>query len=205
MGVVKITKNLSARELLDKTYENLEKKFGHRTIEFQEPALAEIANDSDWHRTRIGYMEYENADLFKFNGNEWALAIGRACGSYPADPYDTDITAILCNSKEKEQEDTQKELMRGFRCSSYFRNSIVYSMSDGSLAINKESKIGNRFLEIVKPKIAEYVAKGPEYHGRFMTMDLRPVVTARAEYKPKFADFLTETIVKILSEKTQQG
>lgn len=196
--------NLSVRELLDKTYENLEKKFEHRIITFPKPALAEIADDSDWHRSRTGYMKYKQANVFELNGNEWAVAIGRACGSYPAEPYNTDLSAIKTNTEGKLEEEIQEEIRRGFNRSIYFTNSLVYGMSDGSLAVGKESPFKDKILEALRPQIENYLAKPPQYHDRFVTMDLRPVVTARAEYKPEFADFLAETIIKVLSENAKK-
>jgi hypothetical protein len=190
--------NLSVREVLDKTYEILEKKFKHKTITFPEEATPEIANDSDWHRTRTGCMSYKKANVFRFNGKEWAVAIGRACGSYPADPYDTDLSAIQTKTEGKLEEQIQKEIMEGFERSGYFRNSIVYGMSDGSLAVGQQSPFKEKVMEILRPQIENYLAKPPQYHDRFITMDLRPLVTGRAEYKPKFADFLAESIQKIL-------
>ncbi|MFH1331659.1 MAG: hypothetical protein ABIH63_00035 [archaeon] len=195
---------LSVAELLEKTYWALEKRAKHKTIIFPKPALTEIADDSDWHRTRTGYMKYKQATLFKLDGGEWAVALGRACGSYPADPYDTDLSAIKCTIEGKLEEQIEEEIMSGFRRSVYFTNSLVYGMSDGSLAINQRSKLGNKILEIIRPEIENYMAKKPEYHDRFMTMDLRPAVTARAEYKPEFADFLAESIIKVLSENAKK-
>lgn len=202
--MVKITKSLSVRELLDKTYEALEKKFEHKTVIFPEHASAEIANDSDYHRTRIGSMSYEKANVFRFNGREWAIAIGKACGSYPADPYDTDISAIQTKTEGKLEKQIGKELMEGFERSSYFRNSIIYGMSDGSLAVGNQSPFKDKVLEILKPQMEKYMAKQPKYHDKFITMDLRPVVTGRAEYKPEFTKFLAESIATILSENAKK-
>jgi hypothetical protein len=61
---------------------------------FPNKALTEIARDSDWHRTKVGYMGYETAGLFEFGGSIWIVGRGEACGSYPADPYDSDILAL---------------------------------------------------------------------------------------------------------------
>jgi len=192
--------NLSVRELLDKTYERLEKKFEHKTITFPGPALAEMANDSDYHRTRIGYMEYKKANIFRFNGKEWAVAIGKAWGDYPADPYDTDLSAIETKTEGKLEEQIQEGITKGFRGSNYFENSIVYGMRDGSLAIGKQSPFKDKVIEILRSQLENYMAKQPEYHDRLMTMDLRPVVTGRAEYKPELVDFLAEMTEKILNE-----
>jgi len=191
--------NLSVGEILERTCSELEKKFKNKLVIFPEPVYAEIANDSDWHRTRVGYMRYEKADLFQFNNKEWAIARGVACGGYPADPYSGDISALEFSSNGKLEKGIREELMNNFRGCSYFRNSIVYGMSDGCLAVNKKSEFGIKIVDILKPNLKEYMTY-PEIDNRYFTMDLRPVVRSAASYKKEFVGVLVDGIVKILSE-----
>ncbi|MBI4154995.1 hypothetical protein HY498_02840 [Candidatus Woesearchaeota archaeon] len=55
-------KGLNVRELLKNTYSRLSERHNPQEIVIPNRALAEIANDSDWHRTRVGYMGYESAE-----------------------------------------------------------------------------------------------------------------------------------------------
>lgn len=191
---------ISVRELLQRTYSGLEKKFEHTKVVFQEPAFAKIADDSDWHRTREGFMKYEEANLFRFNGNTWAVTRGEAYGSYPARPYDSDLTAILFQTEGKSKKEIQEELHSEIRSSIFFSNSLIYGMRDGSLAVNEKSPLGKKVLEALKNDVSNHVAKKQEIDTRFITTDLRYLCKQPTMYKPEFAEYLTKTIEKILKE-----
>ena len=72
--------DLNVRELLKKTYSILCKRYKPKDITFSERALTEIADDSDWHRTKKGYMGYGAAALFQLDGKSWAIVRGEKCG-----------------------------------------------------------------------------------------------------------------------------
>ena len=68
--------DLNVRELLQNAHSTLCKRHNSKAIILPQKALAEIANDSDGHRTRVGYMGYENAELFQLDGKTWTIARG---------------------------------------------------------------------------------------------------------------------------------
>ncbi|UCG95162.1 MAG: hypothetical protein JSV92_03915 [archaeon] len=192
---------LKVRKLLEKTYENLAERNPHKEIRF-EPALSKIADDSDWHRTKIGYMKYESANLFSFNGKNWAVARGERYGDYPAEPYDSDITAL-----EPSEENPASSYIRSkLESSCYFRNSLIFGLADGNLAMGTnssffENPFEKKMKEILVPKLTDFVAQTPEYDtGAILTSTLQHPATKKMLYKPGFVDFLTETIEKILKE-----
>jgi len=124
-------KTLNAHELLQNAYLRLCIIHASREVVFQHRAFAEIADDSDWHRTRKGYMGYDKADLLRLDGKVWVIARGEACGSYPAAPYDSEILALRFelkreDGKRKTKAQTRNELSDAVAGSTYFRNSLVY-------------------------------------------------------------------------------
>ncbi len=190
---------LSARQLLEEVYNSLKDKLDGREIKLPSKAMAEIADDSDWHRTRIGYTGYETAMLLKADGKEWAVAFGIKCGSYPADPYNCDITAVPVSTNGKPNEEIAKEIHKALEGGSYFRNSLIYAMADGQLAISKNGRFGQKVLELLKPKVQEFIAQNLGIDSRYFTMDLRPVVKSAVQYKPEFTVFLFDTLRVVLA------
>lgn len=187
---------LSARELLKGVYNTL--KDGGREIKLPSKAMAEIANDSDWHRTRVGYTGYESAILLKVGEKEWTVAFGTACGSYPADPYNCDIAAVSVSTNGKSNKEIVKEIHGALEKGSYFRNSLIYAMADGQLAINKDGRFDQKVLELLGPRVQEFIAQDLETDSRYFTMDLRPVVKSAVQYKPEFVVFLSDTFRTVL-------
>lgn len=194
-------KSLTVRELLKNTYESLERRNPHQEIALPEPALSLIADDSDWHRTRRGYMKYEKTNLFQFNGKKWAISRGESYGSYPARPYDSDFLALELSTEGKSSEQIQKELIEGIGDSSYFRNSLICGMADGNLILNSSGKFGKKMLELLKPKLPDFVTQKPEYDTSvILASTLQHPTIKEMLYKPTFVGFLTETIETILKE-----
>lgn len=185
---------LSVGELIEKTYQTLSNKYNHQEFSFQNhEAITEIADDSDWHRTRTGYMQYKSAGVFDFNGQTWVVARGVACGSYPADPYNSDILAFKFSKEGKSSKQIKEELIDKISYSSYFINTLVCGMSDGSLVSNK------KLFDILKPELNNFVAEQPKYDDRYLsTSTLSPICTNSAKYKSEFAEFLASSIENIL-------
>lgn len=190
-------KGLSARELLENTYNAL--KNSGKEIKLPSKAMAEIANDSDYHRTRIGYIGYESATILKVGEKEWAVAFGIKCGSYPADPYNCDIAVVQFFGNGKSDEEVVTEIYGALRGNSYFRNSLIYAMADGQLAVNKNGQFNQKILELLKPKVQEFIAQDLEIDPNYFTMDLRQVVKSSVQYKSEFVVFLSDTLRAVLA------
>lgn len=193
------SKGLYATELLEQTYSTLCNRHNPNKIMLPRKARAEIADDSDWHRTKKGYMAYESAAIFELNNKIWAITKGEATGAYPADPYDTDISALEFDLHNKSNEQIQKELYESIKDSSYFMNSLIYSLSDGMLATSN-GKLGKRMSSILKPRLNEFIAQQPIYDSEYMLIStLAPICREPVLYKHKLVDFLADTIEKVLS------
>lgn len=190
---------LSARELLSETFNNLQIKLDGKSISLPSMAAAEIANDSDWHRTRIGYTGYESAVLVKNGNRQWVIAFGTKCGSYPADPYNCDIAAVPISVNGKSDNRVAKEIHDALENNNYFRSSLIYAMADGRLVVNNEGRFGQKVFEFLRPKIGEFIAQELETDPRFLTTDFRPVVKSAIQYKREFVAFLSETLQAALA------
>ncbi|MBU3913502.1 MAG: hypothetical protein KKB21_04490 [Nanoarchaeota archaeon] len=202
MEVTEQQKGLHVRDLLKNAYDKLNQQHKNREIIFPNRALTEIADDSDWHRSRTGHMGYESARAFQFNGKVWVVARGEKCGSYPAEPYDSDVMALEFPLKGRITKATKEELARKIGESSYFRNSLIYGMADGNLAVSKRGRFGKQMLELLGPKVQEFIAQKPEYdRSVILASTLRYPTTKNMLYKPEFADFLAESFEAVLTSQ----
>ncbi len=196
---------LTGGEVLEKAYELLLKKYQHKTINFPNTASAEIADDSDWHRSKTGYMGYKSAAALKINDKSWVLGLGEKCGSYPAEPFDKDILALEYVIDGKKETQISDELEEKIRCSPYFRNTVILSMADGQLQLGNSDypcfcRFGSKMKELLKNKFKDYVAQKPEYDTEVIlasTMDFP--CRKLMEFKPEFVEVLADTIEKVLS------
>lgn len=170
---------LSAEEILKGVYNTLLKE-GGREINLPSKAMAEIANDSDWHRTSIGYAIYEKAMVLKVAEKKWAIAFGTKCGHYSTAPYNCDIVAI--QFQETEEVYTSIEIYFAFKKNSYYRNSIVYATKEGRIL----SKLDGRF--------------GPEVY-LLMTRNQQNFIvnTHPIQYRGEFVDFLCKKFLEFLT------
>lgn len=197
---------LTIRELLENTYESLAKRNPHQEIILNKPALSEIANDSDWHRTRIGYMRYEKANLFNFSNNDWAVCIGEKFGSYPAERFDSDLSALKLTIEGKKPEQIEEDIRNNFHRYDYFQNSLVFGFRYGNMGISKDSKLGEKMQELLKPKIENFIVQKAEYdETKILCSTLEYPVVKNVLYKPNFVGFLTETIETVLKEECKKA
>jgi len=195
-------KGLYVRDLLKSAYEILSQQHENIEITFPNQVLTEIADDSDWHRSRTGYMGYESARAFQFNGKVWVVARGEKCGSYPAKPYDSDVMALEFPLKGIITEATKEELTRKIEESSYFINSLIYGMADGNLAVSGRGRFEKQMTELLRPKIQEFIAQKPEYdRSVVLASTLQHPTTKNMLYKPEFADFLARTFEAVLTSQ----
>lgn len=188
--------------LLKETYSELCRRQKAEEIAFKQKVLAEIADDSDWHRSRTGYMGYESAALLRFSNKVWLIGRGEACGGYPADPFNSDILALELIVERKNPEQINDAARNAIQESTYFRNTLVYGMCDGNLCINPKGAFKEWLLDIVGPEAGSFVAQMPKYNRELiLASTLSPVCEKPLLYKPEFAVFLADSIEAVLSQK----
>jgi len=182
-------------EAFDEAFEHMKRKLNGKEIILSETPQAEIANDSDWHRSREGYFIYRKVMIAVVEGKECVVALGTASGDYPADPYCCDIVAFRISSEGKSEEELKElicnELVRG----SYFKNSVVIAMDNGRTTINPDGP----FAEFIKKTAyewtpAEYTAKPVEYQEGVLTGDCRKVVKSSKRYTEQFPAHLSDMV-----------
>lgn len=196
-----MSKGLTVRELLKDTYYRISKECSSQRIVLPKRTLVEIADDSDWHRTRTGYMGYESADLFQLGGKTWAIARGEKCGGYPAERYDSDIIALEITTGGKISKQIQEGLVEKIQKSSYFKNSLIFSGYDGALGISQNGRFGMIMLELLKPKIKKFIAQKADYDTSVISAStLQYPVKKPMLYKPECVNFLSEAIETVLKE-----
>lgn len=194
---------LDIRRLIEKTYEVLAQRNKHKEVIFPENNQpdCEIADDSDWHRTRTGSMFYKSVELFQFSQKTWAIGIGTASGGYPARPYDSDLLALEFVVGEKSEDELNRELSEAIRCSTYFKNSLFFGRADGLLAVSGEGRFSEVMRQRLAPVAESYLARQPEYDTNYIELAWPPryVNTRQTLYKNTFPEFLAKTIEDILA------
>jgi|GEM_PF-1091355 len=195
---------LSARQLLAITYAKMKKKLKAKKIVLPHDAYALIADDSDWHRTRQGFTRYKTAALFKIEKKKWIIAFGVACGSYPADPYNCDIACTSLGNKTTNSHEILDKSFSALEENACFRHSLIYAMADGSLAIDKNSSYCHEAIKLLQGSYEKYIARSPKYRNDIIHLDLRPVTTSSARYKPEFAEYLAEKLYEIIKSKSKK-
>jgi len=199
MESVKDTKQpLFVRELLENTYEKLGERNDYTEIVLPEIVQSEIADDSDWHRTRTGYIGYDKVRFFNFNDKSWLIGNGKSFGDYPARPFDSDILGLELTVSENLTE-VYNEFQN--KVGSYFSNSLIQGMADGRLGVSKNTRFAEKMWDLLKPRFNEFVAQMPEYNKEILSINtLTPVNKSPMKYKPGLVDFLAKTIEKVLME-----
>jgi hypothetical protein len=195
-------KTISVRELLEQTMSGLEQRLNPRKIILQEGVLTEIANDSDWHRTREGYMQYNSAALYSINDKTIMFALGTACGGYPADPYDSDIMAFEFETNSKSAKCISEELKKKIRKSTYFQNSILIGLSDGRLDSSKsQNQLMLNFWALIGKRIPKFTAKPMKTDRNLINPStMSYLVTSSVKYNLDFPKFLVDSFEKTLQE-----
>ncbi len=191
---------IGINELLTGVYEKLLEKLEGSERVMDPPARCEIANDSDWHRTRVGYMRYVKVALINKDGAHGLLAVGEPWGSYPKDPYAGDVIYIPAQDLQKEEELTDEAITDNIEGGSYFRYSLLVGYADGRLGFSKRCKIHDKLVTAVKDSFESYVAQDLETNPELFHLDLRPVVSKAMRYKPEIVEFLSSHLAPLLCQ-----
>lgn len=197
--VAKKKESLTAKELLQEVFDTLQKKLKGVEVVFPSRALAVIGNDSDHHRTRIGYTRYLSATLVTVKGKAWAIAFGTKYGDYPADSYNCDIAAVEVPDGLESDLQVEEAVHEALTRNSYFRSSLIIAMRNGGLGAAEGKRFGG-LATTLRQKLQEFIAQERETDPNHCTTDWRPVVTRNVLYKREFVDFLAETFQAALED-----
>lgn len=157
----------------------------------------EIANDSDYHRTRIGTMSYDRFQVLLIDDRCWMVSVGRKSGSYPGDTkYRGDLIAIPIEALD-EASVLEKVFRERVREGEYFYNSLLIATTSGYLAATRDSSYGCSVLESEKVD-GTLVAHGAERNEEVLNLDLSPIYQRDAMYKPEAVEAYAQAVTEVL-------
>ncbi len=189
---------LTARVVLDRTYDLLGRRHSKNEIVFPRRALAVIGDDSDWHRNRTGYMGYERVRIIELDGKRFILGRGEKCGDYPGNEFGSDMIAIAT---------TPPETLEHIKCMIGegwdFMNSLVIAMAaiGGGQIVFPRNGRGSMLAELMAPEFPEYCVQLPAYaQGVFLPSTMGPPATSSARYKPEIVEVLAGSIEDVLKK-----
>lgn len=126
---------MKAEDVLKKAFGQALTKLDTKPLDLEKPVSTLIADDSDWHRTRRGWMTYAHLHEASVGSRTYVLGLGEAEGDYPADPYRSDILIL---TYEERPEDLVERACRDVRGeAALFERSFLIAMSDGKLEFPK--------------------------------------------------------------------
>lgn len=198
-------KNIPADELLRNVFQRLAEIGSNQEVSFSEEASVVIADDSDIHRTRKGFMNYKSVIICRFGSKTWAISIGKAWGDYPADPYKSDIIAIEISppglkSEKQISEEIRKLIYLGW----YFENSLIIARQNGQITVpeNPRNRFKKKILESLRSIAKTFIAQSLVVDDESISArTLEPVVISPVLYKPEFTEVLAKQIAEILSKE----
>lgn len=187
--------SLSVTEVMRGLYDQLAQKFAVEPQKFSQPVYTIIADDSDHHRRRRGNMMYEDYLALEVGGLLWVVTLGRKAGSYPADPYDSDLTVFPTQGSV----DENARFLN--RYGDWWRYSLVMSHADGNIGtfLNPYGTVMGHHLSL--GSMPAFVAAEAQQDEKLISLStLQPVVTRETSYKPEVVLFLVECVVKSLED-----
>ncbi len=180
--------NLSARDVLEKVYLSL--KGDREEIVFEKNCLCEIANDSDWHRIRVGYSIYRFYFLLEEKNKKWAVSFGKKGGGYPADFFDCDIAAI-------EVRDDNLKIVELFQKNTYLFNSLLFAFSSGEFAVREDGFFGEKVANMM-PELKRFIVREAETMEDVYTLNFLPMKTSFVRYDQRIVPHIVKDFEKIL-------
>lgn len=217
-----LRESLDSGQILNKVYSSLGGRTRYKEVRFVGKSASYnekldkrlclmIADDSDYHRSRSGYMAYHTLRITQFGGNQFLMGLGYKAGDYPGKEFAGDIIAVpssipsdvINNSPREKLTQLVKETFYHL-AGDFFRPSLVIAMADGRLVF-PESTLGYNLWETVDTRVRELVAGNCVRDGRLLSCaTLAPVVCQPAEYKREVVGVLVEGIEKVLTGYEQK-
>ena len=191
---------ISGHELLKRVFEDLKTRLNGREIKLPSKVMVEIADDSDWHRSRTGYMGYESVVILNVGGKTWAIAFGTACGDYPADKYDCDIAAVKISGNESSLKKLAEEICESLQRNEYFLSSFIHFTTDGNPGDNRKGIFYKVVHNALVSRIGQFVVQCAKHEPGLFTMDMQPVVREPFLFKEECTAFLSEVFQKAMVE-----
>ncbi|MFA6355385.1 MAG: hypothetical protein WCW65_03100 [Candidatus Paceibacterota bacterium] len=181
---------ISGSQLLQEIIATLTENLNGIKLMFKNTIDSEIADDSDQHRTKRGYMSYKEFTLFEKNGKKWALAFGTKTGDYPGNNFQSDLIAFSITEKQTISE-IKKEIAYVVPAKSHFKNSFMIVTYDGQLMMR------TALTQLIGEKMGEFIAREARYTPNF-NMDGTRCVELETSYKKEGAIFIADKLQSLL-------
>ena len=165
---------ISCTELLQRVYDCLFYEQVEEMVEFEKPIDILVADDSDHHRIREGYLRYTGGKVVALEDDRWFVGKGVPYGSYPADRYLGDLR-VWTGSRPL-----------GIENFPGFRNS--------ALIITRNNNIGISSWEMFT-KLSDLLTKIDDY-------DLTPNEQYTV-VRPEFVDVVVERIEGVMEKNSR--
>jgi hypothetical protein len=163
---------ISCTELLQRVYKTLFYEQVEEVVEIDRPIEILVADDSDYHRIRQGFMIYTEGKVVALEKSHWFIGKGKPHGSYPAERYLGDI-----------------RVWKGKRPGPFPRDGF----SNSALIITRNNNIATSKVGIFKG-LSDLTTKIDKYD---LTPNERYTIV-----KPEFVDIAVRRIEEILRNHT---
>lgn len=192
-------KALTAGEVLDAVFCRLQKQSGGRTVRLTSNLNILVADDSDYHRTRRGFMVYDSFTFCGFGGEIWAIGRGRAKGSYPIDPYwGGDLWGFKMNPWGMSDEECVEEIMNEHRFLRHgFKGTWFIALSDGNLITRK------RALEHSLEDLLSHRVQPVRLRKNFGTGWLHLTTLQTYYWMPEVVDYLCQRLQDFVTQENK--
>lgn len=193
---------ISVRDLLRGVFTTMKETLNGEAVPALEETMAEVADDSDWHRSRTGYMKYEEIFVARIVNAQWVIAFGVAYGSYPVRPYNCEILAIplaaICEEGDAGRNEKIQQALPG--CT-YFANALIAGLANGNVAcLGDEGPLKKEVMKRVWPLVGNYIARDREVNRDLLDPNngMQPVTTQTMQYKQEFVPVMAGILIAIL-------
>lgn len=163
-------------------------------VNMDQKIFVEMADDSDPHRERNGYMIYdqyvrfENAKGYKFIGG-----FGKKCNNYPGEVFSSDFLLIKLG---KNFEGKEAEIIKD---SEYFRNSLFVTLESGHFSVGPRFDLNDSLFS--RSIMSEYVVRNMKVDPDHVTLSCNPIVIESLLYNEKFVDYLAKIAINYIQNR----
>jgi hypothetical protein len=189
---------LCVEELLKSVFDAVVRSCDGLVSRMPAGVLAEVGDDSDWHKTNKGYMRYTWAALIE-NGR-WLLAFSENGGGYPADQYACELTLMPVNSTNLAGEELVSKVAEALRTSSYFRNSVFVGLDNGYLG-SPDNVVALAVGRSLSGLDESFIAQKLLNRDDVVNTDMSPVVARKQTYKPATVELIATAIQDALAHR----
>lgn len=121
-------RKMKAKEVLVRAFQEVLPNLDAERIELVKPIRTLIADDSDHHRIRRGWMRYDELYRTRVASRTIFLGLGEPEGSYPAAPYHSDVLLAVYDEDPETLDVVREDITRkGY----FFRLSFLIATNSG--------------------------------------------------------------------------